>query len=179
MVRCRWMILLGFMLTLQAFASAQAASAQLTQAEYEYDVEVSGAQSGDDYVLICVAGNRSSLSVETLLEDGALLFIRQVRAESNNFSFGGFVPSEVGEATLFIVDSGGDRLRAGVILAPDKGDLDGNGMITAADRELMLQYLAACIDISEGALFSADIDYSGYIDVADLSILDDMIRYGW
>lgn len=51
------------------------------------------------------------------------------------------------------------------------GDVDGNGLITPYDAQLLLQYLTDRTVLSDGQLHRADIDGNGLLDARDVSLI--------
>lgn len=76
---------------------------------------------------------------------------------------------------MFVIDGKGNQLYAGAISSVLVGDVDGDDVIAEADRALLLNYLAACINLSPNAVAVTDMDQSGAIDVFDLKSMDDIL----
>lgn len=151
-----------------------AEEAVLVQNGYEYDVQVSGAEAGKRYLLVCIKDETQSVDAADIISSD-LLYMRQVEAAEDTFSFGGVVPRELTTAGVFVIDHSGNQLYAGSMKGALSGDVDGDGAVDEADRALLLNYLAACVDLSPNAVSAADTDQSGTIDVFDLKIIDGML----
>ena len=158
-------------LTVSAFAATDGFTTDVdgtvTCADGKYTASYTGAEAGEQYVLLVVEGTPESYSVS----QDSILYINQVAADANGVvTFSDFIPMNVANSVVLLggyFSDGSPKVLGTILSQYTLGDVDDNGEITADDALQALQIALGITAPTDTQFKAADADASGDITADD------------
>lgn len=158
-------------LTVSAFAATDGyttdVSGTVTCDGEKYTATYTGAEAGEQYVLLVVEGTPESYTVT----QGSILYINQTAADANGtVTFSGFIPMNVADSVVLLggyFADGSPKVLGTIQAQFIPGEVDDSEGITADDALVTLQIALGIVEPTAAQYQAADVDATGDVTADD------------
>ena len=162
-------------LTVSAFAATDGyttdVSGTVTCDGEKYTATYTGAEAGEQYVLLVVEGTPESYTVT----QGSILYINQTAADANGtVTFSGFIPMNVADSVVLLggyFADGSPKVLGTIVSQSTPGDVNEDDKINIKDSVLLLRVVAGLEEVSGNAAKAADVNGDGKVNIKDSVLL--------